>query len=272
MRLPFKKPRSDYLERLKSVAGPVMMVALIKCIFVGAIVRSATAISPEASAANGVLFTVYFFFAVVGEGVSQAAQAFLPPQLGNFEKASKLAFNIMLVGVRHRRLQRRHERFSAEPVPANVHEERAGDRSHESSHPIHGLGAFRAHRQHGIRRLSPRRARRRLHVSLLRPQRPRLRCVTLSILSANGFGVRASWIALFQFHCVRLVINAVRLRAANSPLRKSLSAVADDFENRPRRRRRQFRRSRGHRRRRPNPNPDHVVIIVKRWSTCIVDL
>jgi hypothetical protein len=54
-----------------------------------------------------------------------------------------------------------------------------------------------------------------------------LSCVTLSILSANGFGVRASWIALFQFHCVRLVINAVRLRAANSPLRKSLSAVAD---------------------------------------------
>jgi hypothetical protein len=46
-------------------------------------------------------------------------------------------------------------------------------------------------------------------------------------LSANGFGVRASWIALFQFHCVRLVINAVRLRAANSPLRKSLSAVAE---------------------------------------------
>ena len=174
LRLPFKKPRSDYLERLNSIAGPVMMVALIKCIFVGAIVRSATAISPEASAANGVLFTVYFFFAVVGEGVSQAAQAFLPPQLGNFEKASKLAFNIMLVGVRHRRLQRRHERFSAEPVPANVHEERAGDRSHESSHPIHGLGAFRAHRQHGIRRLSPRRARRRLHVSLLRSQRPRL--------------------------------------------------------------------------------------------------
>ena len=54
----------------------------MKAVFVGSTIRSGTALGPAFSAANGVMFTVYFFFAVIGDGVSQAAQTFLPAQLG----------------------------------------------------------------------------------------------------------------------------------------------------------------------------------------------
>ena len=226
LRLPFKKPRNDYLERLKSIAGPVMMVALIKCIFVGAIVRSATAISPEASAANGVLLTVYFFFAVVGEGVSQAAQAFLPPQLGNFEKASKLAFNIMLVGVVIGGFNAATSGLVPSLFPQMFTKSAPVIDLMNQAIPFMALALF-AHTGSMASEGCLLAARDGVFMSLSYVPNAALSCVTLSILSANGFGVRASWIALFQFHCVRLVINAVRLRAANSPLRKSLSAVAD---------------------------------------------
>lgn len=226
LRLPFKKPRSDYLERLNSIAGPVMMVALIKCIFVGAIVRSATAISPEASAANGVLFTVYFFFAVVGEGVSQAAQAFLPPQLGNFEKASKLAFNIMLVGCFIGCFNAATSGLVPSLFPQMFTKSASVIDLMNQAIPFMSLALF-AHTGSMASEGCLLAARDGVFMSLSYVPNALASCVTLSILSANGFGVRASWIALFQFHCVRLVINAVRLRAANSPLRKSLSAVAE---------------------------------------------
>lgn len=68
--LLFKKLRNDYFECLKLIVGLVMMVVFIKCIFVGVIVRFVTVIFSEAFAANGVFLIVYFFFVVVGEGVS----------------------------------------------------------------------------------------------------------------------------------------------------------------------------------------------------------
>ena len=39
----------------------------IKIIYVAVIVQAVTAISPECSAANGVMSAIYFFFAVMGE-------------------------------------------------------------------------------------------------------------------------------------------------------------------------------------------------------------
>ena len=56
---------------------------MVLSLFVASLVQAVTAISPESSAANGVMTALYFFFAVMGDGVSQAAQAFLPPVLGS---------------------------------------------------------------------------------------------------------------------------------------------------------------------------------------------
>jgi Na+-driven multidrug efflux pump len=64
------------------IAGPVFYLNAIKIIFVAGLVQSVTRIGPECAAASGVLSAIYFFFAVMGDGVSQAAQTFLPPSLG----------------------------------------------------------------------------------------------------------------------------------------------------------------------------------------------
>ena len=79
---PLYVPRWKDTFRFLQIAGPVFYLNAIKIIFVAGLVQSVTAIGPECAAASGVLSAVYFFFAVMGDGVSQAAQTFLPPSLG----------------------------------------------------------------------------------------------------------------------------------------------------------------------------------------------
>ena len=79
---PLYVPDGATTFRFLKIAGPVFYLNAIKIIFVAGLVQSVTRIGPECAAASGVLSAVYFFFAVMGDGVSQAAQTFLPPSLG----------------------------------------------------------------------------------------------------------------------------------------------------------------------------------------------
>ena len=81
--LPSKIPTLAQTMRFVKIAGPVCFLNTIKIVYVAVIVQAVTAISPECSAANGVMSAIYFFFAVMGDGVAQAAQSFLPPHLGS---------------------------------------------------------------------------------------------------------------------------------------------------------------------------------------------
>ena len=222
LRLPIRMPDMRFLQRVRSIAAPVMCVLFIKCVFVGWIVRTATYISPEASAANGVLFTVYFFFAVIGDGVSQASQTFLPPTLGDFDKASKLAFRILYVAVGIGIFNALVSGFvpinfpylfTTSPAVVELMFKAtpymcAALLAHTSSMASEGCllacrdGAFM--------------------VSSYIPNSI-LSIVTLNFLLAQGWGVCSSWIALTQFHFVRLFINYIRLGSRkSSPLNKEL--------------------------------------------------
>ena len=75
-------PGVGQATRFLNIAGPVCFLNSIKVLFVASLVQAVTAISPASSAANGVMTAIYFF-AVMGDGVSQAAQTFLPPVLGS---------------------------------------------------------------------------------------------------------------------------------------------------------------------------------------------
>lgn len=224
LRLPFRRPRDDFVKRVKSIAGPVMVVALIKCIFVGWLVRTATAISPAASAANGVLFSVYFFFAVVGEGVSQASQTFLPPQLGNFENARRLAFRIMFVAVLIGFFNATVSGLVPTFFPTIFTSSAEVIELMHQATPFMSLSLL-AHTASMASEGCLLAARDGVFMSLSYIPNAALSCITLSLLLANGYGVRASWVALFQFHCVRLIVNAVRIRHSSSPLRTSLAPV-----------------------------------------------
>ena len=226
LRLPFQRPRDDFLSRLISIAGPVMMVAAIKCVFVGWVVRAGTSISPEASAANGVLLTVYFFFAVIGEGVSQAAQAFLPPQLGNFKKSKELAFRIMLVAVVVGFFNAVVSGLFPSLFPQLFTKSEAVIELMNQAIPFMSLSLF-AHTGSMASEGCLLAARDGVFMSLSYIPNSILSCITLTILSAKGFGVQSSWIALFQFHVFRLIINAVRLRMGSSPLKKSLAKLEE---------------------------------------------
>ena len=79
---PSYVPDAATTMRFLKIAGPVFYLNFIKIAFVAGLVQSVTRIGPECAAASGVLSAIYFFFAVMGDGVSQAAQTFLPPSLG----------------------------------------------------------------------------------------------------------------------------------------------------------------------------------------------
>ena len=81
--VPRSIPGLAKAKRFTKIAGPVLFLNSIKVLFVASLVQAVTAISPACSAANGVMTAIYFFFAVMGDGVSQAAQTFLPPVLGS---------------------------------------------------------------------------------------------------------------------------------------------------------------------------------------------
>ena len=81
--VPRSIPGLAEATRFLKIAGPVCFLNSIKVLFVASLVQAVTAISPASSAANGVMTAIYFFFAVMGDGVSQAAQTFLPPVLGS---------------------------------------------------------------------------------------------------------------------------------------------------------------------------------------------
>ena len=87
---PLYVPSGRETFRFLRIAGPVFYLNAIKIIFVAGLVQSVTRIGPECAAASGVLSAIYFFFAVMGDGVSQAAQTFLPPSLGT-RKAVKVS-------------------------------------------------------------------------------------------------------------------------------------------------------------------------------------
>ena len=221
LRLPFQKPRPGFYTRLRKMSVPVMVVALIKCIFVGWIVRSATAISPEASAANGVLLSVYFFFAVVGEGVSQAAQTFLPAQLGKFKKALQLSFRILIVSMAIGVFNAVLSGLLPTLLPQMFTKNAAVVELMLQAVPFMSLSLL-AHTASMASEGCLLAARDGVFMSLSYIPNAALSCITLAVLQAADFGVRSSWIALFQFHCVRLVINAVRLRFGPSPLKRAL--------------------------------------------------
>lgn len=92
--LPRRFPSVATTVRFISIAAPVGFLTAIKVFFVGSLMQAVTAISPECSAANGVMSAIYFFWGVMGDGVSQAAQTFLPPVLGT-KNASKTAATLL---------------------------------------------------------------------------------------------------------------------------------------------------------------------------------
>lgn len=221
LRTPIRLPSKASMIRISKIATPVFFVTLVKAIFVGSTIRSGTALGPAFSAANGVMFTVYFFFAVIGDGVSQAAQTFLPAQLGDetraFQMCKRLLIAALCIGCFSAFTSRLIPvyfpfAFTTDATVASLMKEIAPVCSlalllHTSSMASEGcLLAGRDTR----------------FMSLAYVPNALLAWLGLGFTLSKGFGIQSAWFALAQFHFVRLLVNSLRLLSKRSPLRRSL--------------------------------------------------
>ena len=90
-------PKLDAVVRMARLGGPVCILITIKIVLISVgITGAATRLSATASAVHAVMMTLLIFFGTFGDGISTAAQSFLPALLGR--PAAAFAFCRMLLG------------------------------------------------------------------------------------------------------------------------------------------------------------------------------
>ena len=89
-------PRPEAVLRFARIGGPVCVLIAIKILLISVGITSAAArLSPTASAVHAVMMTLLVFSGTFGDGISQAAQSFLPAMLGR--PTAALSFSRLLL-------------------------------------------------------------------------------------------------------------------------------------------------------------------------------
>ena len=222
--IPNRLPGAATTMRFLRIAGPVCFLNSIKVFFVASLVQAVTAISPESSAANGVMTAIYFFFAVMGDGVSQAAQTFLPPVLGSKRAtatALMLLASALVLGCCSAVLSSSVAigapgLFTSSPAVTAIMRECA---------PVMSLALLLHTASMGSEGcLLAARDMRFMTFCYVPNAVAAYLTLTVCIGGRWDMGASALWAALAQFHACRLVMNAARmfLLKERSPLRKLL--------------------------------------------------
>ena len=89
-------PRPEAVLRMARLGGPVCVLIAIKILLISVgITSAASRLSPTASAVHAVMMTLLIFSGTFGDGISQAAQSFLPALLGR--PAAAFSFSRLLL-------------------------------------------------------------------------------------------------------------------------------------------------------------------------------
>ena len=197
----------------------------IKVLFVASLVQAVTAISPASSAANGVMTAIYFFFAVMGDGVSQAAQTFLPPVLGS-RRATGTAAMLLIAAAGLGALNAVASAGVALAMPGLFTKSAEVVAIMAECAPAMSVALLLHTASMGSEGclLAARDMR---FMSFCYAPNAALAYWTLTVcVGSFGMGASALWVALAQFHACRLVANGVRmfvLPGRGSPLRRKLA-------------------------------------------------
>lgn len=221
LRMPLRLPSLAAISRIGKIASPVFFVTLVKAIFVGSTIRSGTALGPAFSAANGVMFTVYFFFAVIGDGVSQAAQTFLPAQLGDETRAFEMAKRLLLAALCIGCFSAVFSRIVPVYFPYSFTTDSTVAALMKEISPVSSLSLL-LHTSSMASEGCLLAGRDTKFMSMAYVPNALLAWIGLGFTLKAGFGIQAAWFALAQFHFVRLSVNSWRLLSRQSPLRKQL--------------------------------------------------
>ena len=223
--VPRSIPGLAEATRFLKIAGPVCFLNSIKVLFVASLVQAVTAISPASSAANGVMTAIYFFFAVMGDGVSQAAQTFLPPVLGS-RRATGTAAMLLIAAVGLGALNAVASAGVALAMPGLFTKSAEVVAIMAECAPAMSV-ALALHTASMGSEGCLLAARDMKFMSLCYAPNAALAYWTLTAcVGSFGMGASALWVALAQFHACRLAANGVRmfvLPGRRSPLRRRLA-------------------------------------------------
>lgn len=223
--VPRSIPGLAQATRFLNIAGPVCFLNSIKVLFVASLVQAVTAISPASSAANGVMTAIYFFFAVMGDGVSQAAQTFLPPVLGS-RRATGTAAMLLIAAAGLGALNAVASAGVALAMPGLFTKSAEVVAIMAECAPAMSVALLLHTASMGSEGclLAARDMR---FMSFCYAPNAALAYWTLTLcVGSFGMGASALWVALAQFHACRLVANGVRmfvLPGRGSPLRRKLA-------------------------------------------------
>jgi len=223
--VPRSIPGLAEATRFLKIAGPVCFLNSIKVLFVASLVQAVTAISPASSAANGVMTAIYFFFAVMGDGVSQAAQTFLPPVLGS-RRATGTAAMLLIAAAGLGALNAVASAGVALAMPGLFTKSAEVVAIMAECAPAMSV-ALALHTASMGSEGCLLAARDMKFMSLCYAPNAALAYGTLTAcVGSFGMGASALWVALAQFHACRLAANGVRmfvLPGRRSPLRRKLA-------------------------------------------------
>lgn len=218
--LPRRLPSLAAAGRFARLGGPVAGVILTKVAYFTAVTRAATALSPTAAAAHGIMIAFFIVLGVLGDAVSQAAQSFLPGVLGRPPAAWVVARQLMTLGccvgcfnvlaVTVTTLFGSHL-FTTSPAVASAMRDILGVATcalllHNCSMATAGMllasgdltFLLRANALGAIIALA-----------------------AAAAATSAGFGLPGVWLAVLVFQCTRLGQNGARLLSARSPLRRT---------------------------------------------------
>jgi len=217
--LPRKLPSLASARRFAALGGPVAGVILTKVAYFTAVTRAATALSPTAAAAHGIMIACFIVLGVLGDAVSQAAQSFMPGVLGRPAAAKLVARQLMTLGccvgffnllaITGTTLCGAHL-FTTSPAVAAAMRQILGVAAaalllHNCSMATEGMLLASGDLTFLLRANALGAA-----VAL----------AAAAVATAAGFGLPGVWLAVLVFQCTRLGQNGARLLSAQSPLRR----------------------------------------------------
>ena len=86
-------------SRFALLAGPICFILFTKTLMYGSVVFFTSSLGTEQLAAHVATYSVFIFFAVIGDSTNQAAQAYLPARLHNTGAVRKLVTILLCVGL-----------------------------------------------------------------------------------------------------------------------------------------------------------------------------
>jgi putative MATE family efflux protein len=227
---PSLLPSHTSCLRFLRVGGPVCVLIAVKILLISVgLGGAATSLSPASSAAHACAMSLYLLAATMGDGISQAAQTFLPAQLGRPDAAFRLCGALMLTALCVGIFNASWAGVIPAFAPSMFTPDMAVGAHMRSIAPIMSIALL----CHAVSMATEGLllAGRDLKWLVISYARNAALCfVSLELLNRAGWGLVGVWLVFVQFHASRLVQNAHRMYVSEDSPVKKVGMFTDEDE------------------------------------------